>query len=143
MKTKAGRAVISSRRKKGRKKLSAWVIIKRKSQIKFETIKRKVDFSRVLNKGIYRRNKYLTIYLLKKPDSSDGLRVGFIISKKIGVAVLRNRIKRVIKEVLRRSEVKLTGSIDALFIVKKGADGVNLKELKNELRNNLSLFNNS
>jgi len=59
------------------------------------------------------------------------------------VAVLRNRIKRVIKEVLRRSEVKLTGSIDALFIVKKGADGVNLKELKNELRNNLSLFNNS
>ncbi len=59
------------------------------------------------------------------------------------MAVLRNRIKRVIKEVLRRSEVKLTGSIDALFIVKKGADGVNLKELKNELRNNLSLFNNS
>lgn len=85
----------------------------------------------------------MTIYVLKKPDCSECFRAGFIVSKKIGGAVLRNRIKRIIKEILRKSDIKLTGSIDALFIVNRGTEGKDLKELKKELKNNLSLFNNN
>jgi len=80
--------------------------------------------------------------VLEKPDGGEGLRAGFIISKKIGGAVLRNRIKRVIKETLRKSKIKLNCSLDVLFIVKRSTEGVDLKELKRELNKNLSLFKN-
>jgi len=107
-----------------------------------DTIKRKVDFSRVLNQGACRRYKYFNIYIFERPNCSEGLRVGFIISKKVGGAVLRNRIKRTIKEILRTDETGLTTSADILFVLRKAGDSISFRDLKKELRDNLSLFSN-
>jgi len=68
------------------------------------------------------------------------LRIGFIISKKIIGAVLRNKIKRIVKEILRKSDVKVYGNLDVLFIIRKSKDDFNLRELKRWLEDNLVLF---
>ena len=44
-------------------------------------------------------NKYLVVYILK--NKTDQTRIGISISKKVGNAVTRNRIRRLIKETYR------------------------------------------
>jgi large subunit ribosomal protein L34 len=132
MKTKAGRAVITSRRRKGRKKLSA-LLIKWRIKIKFEILKRRIDFNRVTREGIYKKGKYLTIYILKREAVGYPVRVGFGVGKKVGVAVLRNRIKRVLKEILKRIDIGVTGNLDILLIASKEISDVDFYRLKENL----------
>lgn len=136
MKTKAGRAVIANRRRKGRKKISAQ-LIKGKIKIKFETLKRRSDFNRVTREGIYKKGNYLIIYILKRAGVGDSVRVGFGIGKKVGGSVLRNRVKRVLREVLKKIDIGTTGSLDVLLIARREIAGVDFYELKEHLESNL------
>jgi len=68
------------------------------------------------------------------------LRAGFVVSKKIGGAVFRNRIKRVLKETLRNMDVKIHGSFDFVFVVKKNEYGVNVRYLKRDMEENIFDF---
>jgi len=125
--------------KKGKKETYS-LTWKRKIKIKFETIKRRADFAEVFKEGAYRRSRYLGIYILKKPGDVNLLRAGFIVSKKIGGAVFRNRIKRVLKETLRNMDVKIRGSFDFLFVVKKNEYGVNVRYLKRDMKEKIFDF---
>ena len=62
-------------------------------------------------------------------------RVGMAITKrKVPTAVVRNLIKRHIREQFRIKSLKLE-SKDIVFIVKKSIKGLDNKELKNEINN--------
>ena len=65
------------------------------------------------------------------------VRVGFGIGKKIGGAVLRNKVKRVLKEILKRARVEIKGSLDFLIIARKETAGADFLELKEHLESNL------
>ena len=65
------------------------------------------------------------------------VRVGFGIGKKIGGAVLRNKVKRVLKEILKRASVEVKGSLDILIIARKETAVVDFLELKKHLESNL------
>ena len=58
------------------------------------------------------------------------MRIGFTVSKKRGSAVLRNRIKRVIKEALREIDGEVCCGLDVLFSINSNICDINLKELK-------------
>jgi len=65
-----------------------------------------------------------------KPGST---RIAFSISKKVGKAHLRNRLKRLFRESFRKSEIKFCG-YDVLFIVSKSAREIkDQKELEETL----------
>ena len=64
----------------------------------FERLKKNPDFKKVYTKGKSYGCKNLVIYYL--PNHSDHHRAGFSISKKVGNAVVRNRIRRYLKESL-------------------------------------------
>ena len=62
-------------------------------------------------------------------------RVGMAITKrKVPTAVARNLIKRQIREQFRLKNIKIEDK-DIVFIVKKSIEGLNKKELKNEINN--------
>ena len=68
------------------------------------------------------------------------VRIGFGISKKVGGAVTRNKIKRVLKEALRKVDIESYNNLDILVMVRPDIVTANLWEIKKRLENNLILF---
>ena len=64
-------------------------------------LRRRAEFKRVFDVGHRSRGKYLT--LLVAPNETDHWRLGVVASKQLGDAVSRNRAKRLIREIFRRT----------------------------------------
>ncbi|MNP40465.1 Ribonuclease P protein component [compost metagenome] len=59
--------------------------------------------------------------------------MGISVSKKIGNAVVRNRMRRLVKEIVRHHETELIEHIDMVFIVRKGALNMPYKDLEKSI----------
>jgi ribonuclease P protein component len=57
-------------------------------------------------------------------------RLGVSVSKKVGNAVVRNRMRRLVKEIVRHHEPEIAGGLDMVFIVRKGALDKDYAELE-------------
>ena len=55
------------------------------------------------------------------------------MTKKVGTAVQRNRIKRVVREVFRLNRSLFPASHDVVFIAKRGADRIDYASLLSEV----------
>lgn len=71
------------------------------------------------------------ILLWKEPGASEP-RVGFTVSKKVGNAVQRNRIKRRLREFYRLNR-ELFGKADFNIIAKRGAESLDFHHVSCEL----------
>jgi len=56
-------------------------------------------------------------------------RVGLTVSRKVGGSVLRNLVKRRLREVFRRNKPRLPIGYDLVWIARKGAGDASLEEL--------------
>ncbi len=87
---------------------------------KTEKIRKKSEYLTVYRQGERFKGKIVDICLLEKEL---GLRrMGLSVSKRIGNAVVRNRVKRVLREVFRHHKQEFLPGIDMIFIAKKGAE---------------------
>jgi len=87
------------------------------------------DFERVYKQGRRHFSSHMTVFYLRRAegDSSQGAvgekgaRVGFTVGKVLGGAVVRNRIKRRLREAvrLRRALLKGAGAVDVVINPKK------------------------
>lgn len=75
-------------------------------------------FRRLYHSGSQAGNRYMVVYCRK--NHTAGNRVGFTVSKKLGKAVVRNRVRRRLREIYRLSEQHLLCGFD-LVIVARGA----------------------
>ena len=63
---------------------------------KKQRIKKNAEFQKIFKKGKSFANRQFVVYCLEKEE--DYYRVGLSVSKKVGNAVVRNRIKRYIRQ---------------------------------------------
>ena len=77
-------------------------------------VRRRAEFQQVFDAGRRVQGKYFT--LLMAPNNSAGPRLGIVASRKLGGAVMRNRAKRLIREVFRLSQ-PLPGRQDVDVVV--------------------------
>ena len=80
----------------------------------------------------------MIIYILPRPKKIDISRVGFSISKKTGKAFQRNKLRRILKEVLRK--VLIPFNVDFYLIARKIILRASFIEIKKELEESLRSF---
>ena len=72
--------------------------------IKFRSLKKSEDFIKVLKKKKL-NSKYFTIYFKKNAnnfENNKSLNISFVMKKKIGNSVLRNKVKRKLKSAVQK-----------------------------------------
>jgi ribonuclease P protein component len=90
------------------------------------------DFNKVYRFGKSNANFQFVVYSL--PQSKvERFRAGISVSKKIGNAVVRNRIRRVVKEILRHHADRIRLHCDIVVIARKPVAEMDYKEMEKSL----------
>lgn len=97
-------------------------------------IKKESEFSRVIERGTKIRGENLLVFRFKNEDTLEQ-KFGIKIAKGIKKAVHRNKIKRAIREVLRKNKDRFEKNEQVVVLCKSTAEGKDLRELREELEN--------
>jgi len=96
---------------------------------------RHADFERVYKQGRRHFAAHLTVFYLprKQNDGESGPRIGFTVSKVLGGAVVRNRMKRRLREAVRLHGM-IPAAVDVVINPKKTLLSAVFSDLQNEVR---------
>lgn len=94
-------------------------------------LKKNWEFKRVYRYGRTVVSKYIVLYYC--PNGLTVNRIGFSISKKVGTSVVRNRIKRLLKEALLLLDIKLKKGFDLILIARNPSAELSFQETVREL----------
>jgi ribonuclease P protein component len=99
-------------------------------------LSRSAEFERVYRQGRSKGNRYLVLYAFPREEESSseaGPRLGLSVSRRVGGAVDRNRVKRVLREAFWAEAERLPEGSDYVVVARpdsrdlaerEGADGV-------------------
>ena len=76
-------------------------------------------FRRAYNRGKTAADSRLALYVRR--NGQKGNRLGFTVSTKVGHAVVRNRVRRRLREIYRLNEDKLRGGCDVVVVARTRA----------------------
>ena len=101
---------------------------------KTQRLLKHADFERVYKQGRRHFAAHLTVfYLARSSDGSVGTRVGFTVSKALGGAVPRNRMKRRLREAVRLHGVSPELNADVVINPKRSLLTAEFSGLRNEI----------
>ncbi len=103
----------------------------RETFTKEDRILKRSEYLALSRTGIKIHNKYFVAVLGE--GRFDGLRIGITVSRKVGNAVVRNRLKRLIKEYFRLNRDKLPKRADISLIAKRGLADLSSVQARNSL----------
>ncbi len=94
------------------------------------SLKKSSEFNSIYKKGKSYITKYMVIYFVK--NNMNYNRIGCTVSKKVGNAVVRNRVKRLIKESYRLTENVKKG-YDIIFVARVRMKDANYEIVKKNI----------
>lgn len=62
------------------------------------------------------------LFVLRREESEEGFRLGLTVSRKVGKAVWRNRVRRVLREFFRLHQAMLDKPLDIVVVPKRNLD---------------------
>ena len=91
-------------------------------------LKKKKDFQAVYSRGKSYANRFLVLYVFR----SNGFqgKVGFAAGKKLGNAVKRNRVKRLLRESYRMNQDAIKEGVSLLLVGRKAAVDAGCQDLE-------------
>lgn len=105
-----------------------------------ESIKNRSDFLKAARNGVFVSSKYIIFQAIE--NNLNVTRVGFTATKKIGIAVIRNRVKRRMRAAVRivLDELGLIG-VDYVFIARKMILSCSVNDLFLSIKNGMLCTN--
>jgi ribonuclease P protein component len=97
-----------------------------------ERLKKTGDFKKIYARGRSIADQHLVLYYY--PNHLKDNRVGFSISKKLGKAVIRNKIKRRLKEIIRLN-CNLSKGYDLIFVARRSVISLDYFKLQKTVIN--------
>lgn len=92
-------------------------------------LKKNLDFQRIIKNNKPYKNKEYIIYFEKTNEKN--YHFGFSVGKKVGNAVVRNRIKRQLKSIVRKKDYQ--NGFNCIIIVSSKILSKNYSEMNNDL----------
>jgi len=94
-------------------------------------LKKNYEFKKVYNQGRYYVEKYVVMYIIKNDSVLN--RIGFSASKKVGNSVVRNKVKRRMKEVYRQFGNNVKVGYDIVFTARAGSGSADYKMIEKNI----------
>lgn len=95
-------------------------------------LRKRTEFLRLTNAQNKFAGRGILVVWIQNNANIETARIGITVSKKIGCAVKRNRIKRVIRDIFRRNRTKLIAA-DINVIARSASASMNYDDLNLEL----------
>lgn len=91
------------------------------------TLKKNSDFRRLYSKGKSAVNPYIVVYCRRSPAGVG--RVGYTVSVKLGHAVVRNRVRRRLREIYRLNKASLKPGWDMVIVARTRCVGAKYEKI--------------
>ncbi len=105
-----------------------------------EVLRRRSEFLAVA-KGVFRAMPLVVVQMRERGDAGPP-RVGFTATRRIGKAVIRNRARRRLREIVRQlPEGRLLPGRDYVFIARAGTATARFSDLRGQLLRALDMLN--
>ncbi|NJD03938.1 MAG: ribonuclease P protein component [Ruminiclostridium sp.] len=95
-------------------------------------LKKNYEFISLYKKGRFFVGKYIVLYV--KRNNTKTNRLGITVYKKVGKAVKRNRMKRLIKECYRHYEESVKNGCDLVFVARNSEIMPGYAEIEREMK---------
>lgn len=79
------------------------------------------EFDRVYREGRSHASRYLVVYAFQSTGGAEGPRLGVSVGRRLGGAVERNRMKRLLREAFWASADELPGGHDFVIVARPDA----------------------
>ncbi len=99
---------------------------------KAERIRERQEFTEIFNHSQKTHSSHLILF--RRSNSRQSARVGITASRKVGIAVVRNRIKRLIREYYRHHKADFMSGFDYSLVVKKSFSRLSRSAAEDELK---------
>jgi ribonuclease P protein component len=100
-------------------------------------LSRSAEFERVYRQGRSKGNRYLVLYAFPREDP-DGPRLGLSVSRRVGGAVDRTRLKRLLREAFWEEARRLPPGADYVVVARRDARALAEREGSAGIRTALS-----
>jgi ribonuclease P protein component len=91
-------------------------------------LSRSAEFDRVYRQGRSKANRFLVLYAFPREDGGDGPRLGVSVSRRVGGAVDRTRVKRVLREAFWQEAERLPEGSDYVVVARPEAKALAERE---------------
>lgn len=103
-------------------------------------IKKEKEFQRIIQKRQSFANRNFIVYVIEAPDNKH-FRVGLSVGKKVGNAVYRNRVKRLMRAVLFDMKDTIDPKSNIILIARPPAVNLSFEEVSKNIHHVFRLAN--
>lgn len=101
-------------------------------------VRKRPEFQRAQAAGKRVATRHFVFVISKNPAAERGARLGITASRRVGNAVRRNRLKRLVREVFRRTEAFVPAGFDVIVICRQDEPDLSADQVEREWRSERS-----